>query len=67
MKLVPKCNNCSSNLEPENCHFCGGCGEGYTSDSACSSCGGSGVTGELVCYNCDDHDEIIYNDYEEEY
>ena len=22
MKLVPTCNNCSSNLEPENCHFC---------------------------------------------
>lgn len=57
MKLVPTCRDCKKDLEQENCSFCGGCGEGYTSDSICSSCGGSGVTGGWVCYECEEEEQ----------
>ncbi len=54
MRLAPKCDECNSYLEPENCQSCYGTGEGYTSDSRCSSCGGSGITNQMMCYYCEE-------------
>lgn len=54
MRLVPNCDVCNSDMEPEACYSCGGCGEGYCTDTLCSTCGGSGVGDGWFCQKCDE-------------
>ena len=57
MKLFLTRNDCEKDLEPENCQSCYGTGEGYTSDSRCSSCGGSGISNQMCYYYEEDEYE----------
>ncbi len=57
MRLVPSCNDCKSDLERETCYSCGGCGEGYTSDTLCSTCGGTGNGNGWFCQKCYEEEE----------
>ena len=57
MRLPSKCNVCNSYLDDLMCSECGGCGEGYTEGTLCSSCHGMGVTLELYCPVCEEEED----------